>query len=172
MGRDVATLAVLQPGITPGGLTAGAYADQNTYTWTAATTSDDMAGNNTSYVTNFVGIGGSQTNGRPRVMPTPIESIEGISRSPRLTKPRTSMAPSAARSAVTKRARTIPWVARRLLLCDQRWAPPTLGRNHTPVKLNGVQYDHTPLHPITANALAIPSRSTTPESGGKTLFLL
>src|SRR4030095_7764428 len=33
--------------------------------------------NNTSYVTNFTGSGGTQTNGNPSgVLPTPVESIE------------------------------------------------------------------------------------------------
>ena len=39
--------------------------------------SDDMAGNNTSYVTNFTGTGGTQTGGSPSgIVPTPVESIE------------------------------------------------------------------------------------------------
>src|SRR6516164_7736578 len=39
--------------------------------------SDDMAGNNTSYVTNVTGTGGTQTNGSPSgIVPTPVESIE------------------------------------------------------------------------------------------------
>src|SRR4051794_36685073 len=42
MGRDVSTLAVLQPGTTPGGFTAGAYADQNSYTLDGGNNSDDM----------------------------------------------------------------------------------------------------------------------------------
>jgi hypothetical protein len=77
MGRDVSTLMVLQPGVTPSGFTAGAYADQNTFTLDGGNNSDDMAGNNTSYVTNFTGQGGTQTNGNPSgVLPTPVESIE------------------------------------------------------------------------------------------------
>src|SRR5262249_32553908 len=31
MGRDVSTLAVLQPGTTPSGMTAGAFSDQNVF---------------------------------------------------------------------------------------------------------------------------------------------
>jgi hypothetical protein len=77
LGRDVTTLAVLQPGTTLGGYTAGAVQDQNTYTLDGGNNSDDMAGNNTSYVTNFTGTGGTQTNGNSAgVMPTPVESIE------------------------------------------------------------------------------------------------
>src|ERR1044071_8650846 len=45
LGRDVSTLAVLQPGVTPGGYTAGANFDQNTFTLDGGNHSDDMAGN-------------------------------------------------------------------------------------------------------------------------------
>ena len=65
LGRDVATFAVLQPGVTLNGSTAGAVSDQNSYTIDGGQNSDDMAGNNTSYVTNFTGVGGTQTNGAP-----------------------------------------------------------------------------------------------------------
>ena len=77
LGRDVSTLAVLQPGTTPGGMTAGAFSDQNVFMLDGGNNSDDMAGNNTSYVTNFTGSGGTQTNGSPSgIVPTPVESIE------------------------------------------------------------------------------------------------
>ena len=77
MGRDVSTLAVLQPGTTPSGMTAGAFSDQNVFMLDGGNNSDDMAGNNTSYVTNFTGTGGAQTNGSPSgIVPTPVESIE------------------------------------------------------------------------------------------------
>jgi hypothetical protein len=77
MGRDVSTLAVLQPGTTPTGMTAGAFSDQNVFMLDGGNNSDDMAGNNTSYVTNFTGTGGTQTNGSPSgIVPTPVESIE------------------------------------------------------------------------------------------------
>src|ERR1035438_761138 len=55
MGRDAATLAVLQPGTSPSGMTAGSFSDQNVFTLDGGNNSDDMAGNNTSYVTNFTG---------------------------------------------------------------------------------------------------------------------
>ena len=77
MGRDAATLAVLQPGTSPLGMTAGSFSDQNVFTLDGGNNSDDMAGNNTSYVTNFTGTGGTQTNGSPSgIIPTPVESIE------------------------------------------------------------------------------------------------
>src|SRR5580692_7446115 len=78
-GRDVTTLSVLQPGTTLSGYTAGSLNDQNTYTLDGGNNTDDMSGQVTTYVTNFTGIGGSQTNGNPSgVMPTPVESIEEI----------------------------------------------------------------------------------------------
>ena len=81
MGRDVSTLAVLQPGTTPGGYTAGAFSDQNVFMLDGGNNSDDMSGNNTSYVTNFTGTGGTQTNGSPSgIVPTPVESIEEFKR--------------------------------------------------------------------------------------------
>ena len=77
MGRDVSTLAVLQPGTTLGGFTAGAYNDQNTYQIDGGNATDDMAGNVTAYQTNFTGLGGTQTGGTPSAnVPTPVESVE------------------------------------------------------------------------------------------------
>ena len=77
MGRDVSTLAVLQPGTTLGGYTAGAYNDQNTYQIDGGNATDDMAGNVTGYQTNFTGLGGTQTGGNPSAnVPTPVESVE------------------------------------------------------------------------------------------------
>jgi len=77
MGRDVSTLAVLQPGTTLGGFTAGSYNDQNTYQIDGGNATDDMAGNVTGYQTNFTGLGGTQTGGTPSAnVPTPVESVE------------------------------------------------------------------------------------------------
>ena len=77
MGRDVSTLALLQPGTTLTGYTAGAVSDQNTYQIDGGNASDDMAGNVTSYQTNFIGLGGTQTSAAPSAnIPTPVESVE------------------------------------------------------------------------------------------------
>jgi hypothetical protein len=79
LGRDVQTLAVLQPGVTSSGYTAGAYMDQNTYMLDGGNTSDDMAGNTIGYQTNFTGLGGGQTsNYATGVVPTPVESVEEV----------------------------------------------------------------------------------------------
>jgi hypothetical protein len=77
LGRDVSTLAVLQPGTAPGGQTAGAMSDQNVFMLDGGNNSDDMSGNATTYTTNFTGTGGTQTGGSPSgILPTPVESIE------------------------------------------------------------------------------------------------
>ncbi len=77
LGRDVTSMAILQPGTAPGGQAAGAVGDLNTYQLDGANVTDDMGGNVTTYQTNMNGIGGSQTNGSPSgVIPTPVESIE------------------------------------------------------------------------------------------------
>jgi hypothetical protein len=77
MGRDVTSIAVLQPATTLGGFTAGSYSDANTYTLDGGNITDDMAGNTTGYQTNYSGLGGSQGGAIPSgVIPTPIESIE------------------------------------------------------------------------------------------------
>lgn len=77
MGRDVTSMSVLQPGITPSGYTAGSPQDANTYMLDGGNITDDMAGNVVSYQTNYSGLGGSQGGAIPSgVVPTPIESIE------------------------------------------------------------------------------------------------
>lgn len=77
MGRDVSSLALLQPGTTLSGNTAGAVTDQNTYQIDGGNATDDMSGNVTTYQTNFVGLGGTQTSGAPSAnVPTPVESVE------------------------------------------------------------------------------------------------
>lgn len=77
LGRDVTSLAVLQPATSPTGFTAGSYQDANTYTLDGGNITDDMAGNTTGYQTNYSGLGGSQGGSIPSgVIPTPLESIE------------------------------------------------------------------------------------------------
>ncbi|HLH19254.1 MAG TPA: carboxypeptidase-like regulatory domain-containing protein [Bryobacteraceae bacterium] len=77
LGRDVTSMAVLQPATTPSGQTAGSTGDLNTYQLDGANVTDDMGGNVITYETNYSGLGGSQGGGIPSgVIPTPIESIE------------------------------------------------------------------------------------------------
>jgi len=77
LGRDVSTLAALQPAVTGSGYTAGANYDQNTYRLDGGNITDDMGGQTISYQQNMTGTGGTQQNGfASGVIPTPIESIE------------------------------------------------------------------------------------------------
>ena len=77
LGRDVTSMAVLQPATTPTGQTAGTPQDLNTYQLDGANVTDDMGGNVITYETNYSGLGGSQGGSIPSgVIPTPIESIE------------------------------------------------------------------------------------------------
>src|SRR6202167_4390646 len=77
MGRDVTTLAVLQPATTTGGYSAGSYNDANTYTLDGGNITDDMAGNTIGYQTNYSCLAASQGSSIPSdTIPTPIESIE------------------------------------------------------------------------------------------------
>ncbi len=77
LGRDVSTLAALQPAVNGAGYTAGANYDQNTYRLDGGNITDDMGGQTISYQQNMTGTGGTQENGfASGVIPTPIESIE------------------------------------------------------------------------------------------------
>jgi hypothetical protein len=77
LGRDVSTLAVLQPAVTSSGYTAGAERDQNSYRLDGGNVSDDMGGDTITYNQNMTGTGGTQQGGYVSgVIPTPIESIE------------------------------------------------------------------------------------------------
>jgi Carboxypeptidase regulatory-like domain len=79
LGRDVTSMAVLQPATTPTGQTAGTTGDLNTYQLDGANVTDDMGGNVITYETNYSGLGGSQGGGIPSgAIPTPIESIEEL----------------------------------------------------------------------------------------------
>ena len=77
LGRDVTSMAVLQPATTPTGQTAGSPQDLNTYQLDGANVTDDMGGNVITYETNYSGLGGSQGSSIPSgAIPTPIESVE------------------------------------------------------------------------------------------------
>ena len=79
LGRDASTLSVMQVGVMPSGQVAGAGADQNSFQLDGGNNSDDMAGNNTSYVPGNGYIGTGSSGGTPTgVIPTPIESVEEI----------------------------------------------------------------------------------------------
>ncbi len=71
LGRDASSLAIFQPGVSPGGMVAGAMSDENTFQLDGGNNSSDMDGNQTVYTPSYA------SNGAPTgVMPTPVESIE------------------------------------------------------------------------------------------------
>ena len=78
IGRDVATFATLQPGVTPGGNVGGTTADQATFQLDGGSNSSDMDGTQGVYTTSNVnsttaGFIGAAPGG---VMPMPQDSIE------------------------------------------------------------------------------------------------
>jgi hypothetical protein len=78
IGRDVATFATLQPGVTPGGNVAGTTADQATFQLDGGSNSSDMDGTQGVYTTSNVGSsnGGFIAAGPGGVMPMPQDSVE------------------------------------------------------------------------------------------------
>jgi hypothetical protein len=147
LGRDVASLAVLQPGVTPGGFTAGSHAEQNSFILDGGNITDDMAGNTTGYQTNFTGSGGTQTNGTPSgVISVPSESVEQMTVS---TVNQTSDFANSSGSQVqmvTKRGSNqfhgaaYLWYFDTVLGSANSWT-----NNHTPANIGGVPYTYTPL---------------------------
>ena len=78
INRDVATFVTLQPGVMPGGQTAGVIQDQNSFQLDGGQNTNDMDGTMNTYTPSFandpsgVNSGGATTG----VLPTPIDSIE------------------------------------------------------------------------------------------------
>jgi hypothetical protein len=79
LGRDASVLSTIQVGVVSSGQVAGASADQNTFQLDGGYNTDDMAGNNSSYVPANGYFGTGASGGTPSgVVPTPVESIEEI----------------------------------------------------------------------------------------------
>src|SRR5207248_432069 len=83
--RDASTLAVLQPGQNINGNVGGAASDQNTFTLDGGYATDDMSGDNNTYIRSFSGDTGGGTgayhssgfNQAPSaVVPIPVTSVE------------------------------------------------------------------------------------------------
>jgi hypothetical protein len=76
-GSDASSLAIYQPGVSPGGQVAGAYYDQNTFQLDGGNNSNDMDGSMVdytgSYARNAFGGAGNPPSG---VLPTPPDTIE------------------------------------------------------------------------------------------------
>ena len=79
LGRDASVLSTIQVGVVSTGQVAGASGDQNTFQLDGGYNTDDMAGNNSSYVPANGYFGTGASGGTPSgVVPTPVESIEEI----------------------------------------------------------------------------------------------
>ena len=146
-GRDAATLAVFQPGTAPGGQTAGASSDQNVFVLDGGNNSDDMAGNNSSYVTNFTGTGGVQNGASPSgVLSTPVESIEEFKVSTFNQGAGFFSSIGAQIQMVTKRGTNqyhgslYGYYYGTNVGAANSWV-----NNHTPADVDGVSYPYTPL---------------------------
>jgi hypothetical protein len=147
MSRDVTTLAIVQPGTTLGGQVAGSAADSNTYTLDGANITDDMSGNVTSYQTNFVGLGGSQTNGAPSgVIPTPVESIEEIKINVANQTSDFNNSSGGQIQMATKRGTNQIHGSGYLYYYDTKvGSARTWSANHTPETVNGIPLGYTPI---------------------------
>jgi hypothetical protein len=147
LGRDVSTLAILQPGVASSGYTAGSYMDQNTYILDGGNTSDDMAGNTTGYQTNFTGLGGTQTGGfTSGVVPTPVESIEEVRVSVFNQGADSNNASGGSIQMATKRGTNeFHGAAYMYYFATNIGAANSWVNNHTPSSLNGVSLPYTPL---------------------------
>jgi hypothetical protein len=84
LSRDVSSLVTLQPGITTSGNSAGEASDQNSFILDGGTITDDMSGNNNTYIPSFAAavngmgtMGGAPTGAAPSgILPTPTDTIE------------------------------------------------------------------------------------------------
>lgn len=83
--RDASTLAVLQPGQNINGNVGGAASDQNSFTLDGGYATDDMSGDNNTYIASFSGdtsggAGGYHSSGFNQapsaVVPIPVASVE------------------------------------------------------------------------------------------------
>ena len=83
--RDASTLAVLQPGQNMNGNVGGAASDQNTFTLDGGFATDDMSGDNNTYIKSFGGDTGGGTGAYhssgigqspSAVVPIPVTSVE------------------------------------------------------------------------------------------------
>jgi hypothetical protein len=147
MAKDAATMALLQPGVTTGGMSAGSMDDMNTYTLDGANITDDMAGNVTSYQTNFVGLGSSQGGGAPSgVIPTPLESIEEIKVNVTNQTSDFNNSSGAQIQMATKRGTNQIHGSAYMYYFDTTiGSARSWSANHTPETVNGIAYGYTPI---------------------------
>jgi Carboxypeptidase regulatory-like domain len=147
LGRDVTSMAVLQPATAPGGQVAGSAQDANTYTLDGANITDDMSGNVVSYQTNYSGLGGSQGGSLPSgVVPTPIESIEELKVNVSNQTSDFNNSSGGQIQMATKRGTNqihgsaYGWYFDTTIGSARSWSA-----NHTPTSVNGISYGYTPI---------------------------
>src|SRR5579864_4889750 len=85
VGRDVSTLAIFQPGQNINGATGGVETDQNSFQLDGGFATDDMSGDNNTYIASFSsdtagGSGAQHSQGFSQapsaVVPIPVSSVE------------------------------------------------------------------------------------------------
>ncbi len=147
LGRDVTSMAVLQPLTSTSGQVAGSPQDANTYTLDGANITDDMSGNVVSYQTNYSGLGGSQGGSLPSgVIPTPIESIEEIKVNVSNQTSDFNNSSGGQIQMATKRGTNqfhgsaYGWYFDTTVGSARSWSA-----NHTPTTVNGISYGYTPI---------------------------
>jgi hypothetical protein len=147
LGRDVTSMAVLQPLTSTSGQVAGSPQDANTYTLDGANITDDMSGNVVTYQTNYSGLGGSQGGSLPSgVIPTPIESIEEIKVNVSNQTSDFNNSSGGQIQMATKRGSNqfhgsaYGWYFDTTIGSARSWSA-----NHTPATVNGVSYGYTPI---------------------------
>jgi len=147
LGRDVTSLAVLQPATSPTGFTAGSYQDANTYMLDGGNITDDMAGNTIGYQTNYSGLGGSQGGSIPSgVIPTPLESIEEFKVSvSNQTSDFTQSSGAQIQMATKRGSNTFHGSGYWYYFDTAVGAANSWSNNHTPTTIGGVSYPYTPI---------------------------
>lgn len=76
-GKDVSSLAIMQPGVSPEGAVAGAMYDQNTFQLDGGNNSNDMDGSMRDYTGSYAhGAYGGMGSPPSGVLPTPPDTIE------------------------------------------------------------------------------------------------
>ena len=147
LGRDVSTLAVLQPGVTPAGYTAGSHNEQTTYILDGGNVTDDMAGNTIGYQTNFTGTGGTQTSANSSgVISVGIESVEEVRVATINQTADFNNSSGSQVQMVTKRGTNqfhgaaYLWYFDTVIGSANSWT-----NNHTPATIGGVSTPYTPI---------------------------
>ncbi|MGA7236103.1 MAG: carboxypeptidase-like regulatory domain-containing protein [Bryobacteraceae bacterium] len=164
LGRDVSTLATLQPAVTPTGSVAGVMNDQNTFQLDGGNITSDMDGNQIIYTTFFA------SNGAPTgAIPTPVESIEEFKVAISNQTADFNGASGGQIQLVTKRgANAFHGSAYEYYFATNIGAANTWKNNHTPA--NGMPYTALPVTHRNRFGAAIGGPLTPRFWGGRTYF--